>query len=236
MGDKPVNFVSWFDAARVSNWYQNGATSSSSTDTGAYTLGGGTSGATPAVNAGAKFFIPTEDMWYKAAYYKGGSTNAGYWTYATQSDTLPSTVTANELGIGSATSGNFSNIKLGADWNGQDGNVVTVGTAGGPSAYGAYNFGGNVSEWNDLAGLGGAGIDRDQEGRRGGNWKATSSQVGSSARNLQTAGGGLTSETAQVGFRLAAPVAVPEPSTWVMGAVGLACGGWQMYQRRRGRA
>jgi hypothetical protein len=26
MGDKPVNYVSWFDAARVSNWYQNGAT------------------------------------------------------------------------------------------------------------------------------------------------------------------------------------------------------------------
>jgi len=38
MGDKPVNYVSWFDAARVSNWYQNGATSSSSTETEAYTL------------------------------------------------------------------------------------------------------------------------------------------------------------------------------------------------------
>ena len=34
MGDKPVNYVSWFDAARVSNWYQNGATPSSSTETG----------------------------------------------------------------------------------------------------------------------------------------------------------------------------------------------------------
>jgi len=238
MGDKPVNYVSWFDAARVSNWYQNGATSSSSTETGAYTLGGGTSGATPAVNAGAKFFIPTEDMWYKAAYYKGGSTNAGYWTYATQSDTLPSTVTANELGIGSATSGNFSNIGQTADWNGQDGNVVTVGTAGGPSAYRAYNMEGNVSEWNDLAGLGGAGINHDLEGRRGGNWKTLRApgNDGSVIRNLQTAGGGPTSETAQVGFRLAAPVAVPEPSTWVMGAVGLACGAWQMYRRRRGRA
>ena len=26
MGDKPVNYVSWFDAARVSNWLMNGAT------------------------------------------------------------------------------------------------------------------------------------------------------------------------------------------------------------------
>jgi len=30
-------------------------------------------------------------------------------------------------------------------------------------------------------------------------------------------------------------VAVPEPSTWVMGAVGIACGGWQMFRRRRAR-
>ena len=29
----------------------------------------------------------------------------------------------------------------------------------------------------------------------------------------------------------AAPV--PEPSTWVMGLAGIACGGWQMYRRRR---
>jgi formylglycine-generating enzyme required for sulfatase activity len=77
MGDKPVNFVSWFDAARVSNWLMNGGTSSSSTETGAYTLNGGTSGNAPAVNSGAAVYIPTENQWYKAAYYKGGSTNAG---------------------------------------------------------------------------------------------------------------------------------------------------------------
>ena len=53
MGDKPVNYVSWFDAARVSNWYQNGSTSSSSTETGAYALNGATTGCAPAVNNGA---------------------------------------------------------------------------------------------------------------------------------------------------------------------------------------
>ena len=41
-------------------------------------------------NAGATYFIPSENEWYKAAYYKGGSTNAGYWTYPTQSNTAPS--------------------------------------------------------------------------------------------------------------------------------------------------
>jgi hypothetical protein len=38
--------------------------------------------AAPTVNAGATFHLPTADQWYKAAYYKGGSTNAGYWDYA----------------------------------------------------------------------------------------------------------------------------------------------------------
>ena len=33
MGDKPVNYVSWFDAARVANWLQNGQ-GSGSTETG----------------------------------------------------------------------------------------------------------------------------------------------------------------------------------------------------------
>ncbi len=66
MGDKPVNYVSWFDAARVSNWLMNGQ-GSSSTETGAYTLGGATSGNAVPVNSGATFYIPTEDQWYKAA-------------------------------------------------------------------------------------------------------------------------------------------------------------------------
>ncbi|MFM7520808.1 MAG: SUMF1/EgtB/PvdO family nonheme iron enzyme, partial [Planctomycetota bacterium] len=111
MGDKPVNYVSWFDAARVANWLMNGATSSSSTETGAYTLNNATSGNAVAVNSGATFFIPTEDQWYKAAYYKGGSTNAGYWDYATQSDSGPASVTADSTtGNGSAGSaGNFAN-------------------------------------------------------------------------------------------------------------------------------
>jgi hypothetical protein len=47
MGDKPVNVVSPFDAARVCNWLQNGATGTSSIETGAYTLNGQTTGTFP---------------------------------------------------------------------------------------------------------------------------------------------------------------------------------------------
>jgi formylglycine-generating enzyme required for sulfatase activity len=171
MGDKPVNYVSWFDAARVSNWYQNGATSSSSTETGAYTLvDGQTGGTAPAVNPGATFYVPTENQWYKAAYYKGGGTSAGYWNYATQSDSAPTAVTAGSTGIGSAGStGNSANYNSAADWNSQDGNVTTVGTNGGPSAYGAFDMSGNVKEWNDLTGA--AGPERRM---RGGVWYGNS--------------------------------------------------------------
>ena len=223
MGDKPVNFVSWFDAARVSNWLMNGATSSSSTETGAYTLGGATSGNAPAVNLGATFYIPTEDQWYKAAYYKGGSTNAGYWNYATQSDLDPTWVTADVTGIGSAgNTGNFANYDAAADWNGSV-YLTTVGTNGGPSAYGTFDMSGNVDEWTDLTG--------PSSTARGGNYLSSPSDLSSSGRWTVPP----SDEFDGFGFRLASVVAVPEPSTWVMGMAGLACGGWQIFRRRRAR-
>ena len=225
MGDKPVNYVSWFDAARVSNWLMNGGTSSSSTETGAYTLAGGTSGNAPARNSNATFSIPTEDQWYKAAYYKGGSTNAGYWDYATQSDTAPTAVTTGSTGIGSAGStGNFANYNRGAGWNGENGNVTTVGTNGGASAYGAFDMSGNVSEWNDLTGAA-----NSARGVRGGFFTDSAFYLSSSSRsaNLSQFGG------SENGFRLASPVAVPEPSTCAMALAGLACGGYSLFRRRK---
>jgi formylglycine-generating enzyme required for sulfatase activity len=224
MGDKPVNYVSWFDAARVSNWLMNGATGTSSTETGAYTLSGATSGDAPAVNPGATFYIPTEDQWYKAAYYKGGSTNAGYWDYATQSDTAPTAVTADSTGVGSAGStGNFANFNSVAGWNSQNGNVTTVGTNGGASAYGAFDMSGNIWEWNDLTAAAGS-----SRGLRGGSWNSLAFDLSSSSRPTND-----PSDESDFGFRLASPVAVPEPSTYAMALAGLACGGYSMLRRRK---
>jgi sulfatase modifying factor 1 len=225
MGDKPVIYVSWFDAARVANWLQNGQ-GSGSTETGAYTLvGGQTSGTAPARNSGATFYIPTRDEWYKAAYYKGGSTNAGYWEYATQSDTAPTPVTSDATGIGLAGStGNFANYAGSVNWNSVGGNVTTVGTNGGPSAYGTFDMSGNVVEWNDLAG-GAAGSFR---WCRGGDFFSDATLMSASSSYAQDP----SFEGFSTGFRLAA-VAVPEPSTSAMALVGLACGGYSMWRRRK---
>ena len=241
MGNKPVNFVTWFDAARVANWLQNGQLSgtagAASTETGAYTLvGGQTSGTAPAKNLGAQFYIPTENEWYKAAYYKGSGTNAGYWQYATQvTGTAPIAVGATGVGTGTSggvspvITGNFANNNNAADWNSLDGNVTTVGTNGGPSAYGAFDMNGNVFEWNDLTGAAGS-----SRGLRGGAFDFPASFQSSSDRLEQ-----VTSTVNQsVGFRLASPLSgpsgVPEIDPAGLGSVAaLVTGVLALLERRR---
>lgn len=107
MGNKPINLINWFSAARYCNWLHNGK-GNGSTETGAYTLNGTTTGNAIGKNINALYSIPTENEWYKAAYYKGGGTNAGYWKYATQSDVDPTPVTANSVGDG-MINGNIAN-------------------------------------------------------------------------------------------------------------------------------
>jgi formylglycine-generating enzyme required for sulfatase activity len=184
-GQRPITYVSWFDCARFSNWMVNGQ-GSGSTETGAYTLiGGQTSGPAPAANAGASFRIPTENEWYKAAYYKGGSTNAGYWTYATQSNSAPGTTIGS-----SANQANYNNVI---------GHSTDVGSfSGSGSFYGTFDQSGNVWQWNDLDGTTGS-----SRGLRGGGWYDTYSNfVSSSNRSDNVPSYGYN----VIGFRLASPV------------------------------
>lgn len=106
--NKPIIWISWFNAARYCNWLHNnkpsGSQNSSTTEDGAYTLNGVTVGVTKSRNSEAKYVIPSENEWYKAAYYKGAGINSGYWTYATQKDIAPTCVIADAEGDGPATS------------------------------------------------------------------------------------------------------------------------------------
>ena len=94
-GNKPVNYVNWIDCARYCNWLHNGATDSSDTETGAYTINP-LSGVSK--NVGAKYWIPRENEWYKAAFYNPLLDN--YYLYSTQSNVDPTTVTLNTFGDG----------------------------------------------------------------------------------------------------------------------------------------
>jgi formylglycine-generating enzyme required for sulfatase activity len=232
MEAKPVNFVSWWDAARVCNWLMNGGTSSASTETGAYELNGATSGVVPLPIPSAMYFIPTESQWYKAAYYKGGGNNSGYWRYATLSDSAPTAVAATNSGLGSTsgispvTSGNFANFNSAASWNGVLGNVTTVGTNGQSGAYGTFDMNGNVAEWNDTSYQFGT-----FRGLRGGSWSDAAGTFFPLSSSVQSAFNSAY-ESHAVGFRLASPIAVPEPSTWTMGLTAAAFSGYLMWRRR----
>jgi formylglycine-generating enzyme required for sulfatase activity len=134
---EPVASVSFFDALRFANWLHNGQ-GDGDTETGAYTLLGGTpTPSNPLVqrNAGATVWLATDDEWYKAAYYDPGSD--GYHDYPTGTDTeiTCSTPTA------TANTANCSGVA---------GGLTDVGGyPGSPSPNGTFDQGGNALEWTD---------------------------------------------------------------------------------------
>jgi formylglycine-generating enzyme required for sulfatase activity len=91
MGDKPVNYVSWYDAARFTNWLHNGQ-GAGSTETGAYTLSGNTGIITK--NVGATVWLPSEDEWCKAAYYQPSGAGGDADSSQRRSQTAATAVTA----------------------------------------------------------------------------------------------------------------------------------------------
>jgi sulfatase modifying factor 1 len=226
MGDKPVNYVSWYDAARFANWLHNGQ-GSGSTETGAYTLSGNTGIITK--NEGAAVYLPSEDEWYKAAYYDptpgaGGGDN--YWLHATQSDTAPTVGSANSTGDISNPGANVANHASGAGWNSQNGNVTTVGSAGAlaESYFGTADQGGNLHEWNDAVISGAARV------RRGGSFGSTEVDLRASFRLAANP----TNELHTIGFRVASSSvsAVPEP-TALLSMAGLLGSGFLLRRRSK---
>ena len=189
--DKPVNYVTWYDAARFANWMNNGQ-GAASTETGAYTLLGGTPVPTNADditrNAGATWFLPSENQWYKAAYYDAAT--ASYFDYPTGSNSAPNN------NLPSAAAGNSANFLVGTTTTTGDPSVP-LSDAGAytlsDSPYGTLDQGGNVGEWNE------AKVSAGKRGRRGGAWNTTELSLSAETRDSMSAG----LDNNSTGFRMA---------------------------------
>ena len=158
-GARPVTYVSWFDAARFANWVANGQASgaqgNATTENGAYTLNGAMGGVSFTKNAinpntgmTTTWWIPSENEWYKAAYYQPaaqGGDSDNYWLYPTASNTLG----GNTIGVGD--SANYYDGDYAQAQNGLPSRLTDGGAYGSNSAsfYGTSDQGGNVFEWND---------------------------------------------------------------------------------------
>ena len=126
-GNQPVAEISWYDAAQFCNYLTSGNKYS-----GAYQFDiSGNFLSIDRVSSistyGTTYVIPTEDEWYKAAYYKPNA--SGYSLYANGTNTAP------VAGVNS----NYYN-GAGAPWN------ITNGTQ---EQNGTFDMMGNVWEWNE---------------------------------------------------------------------------------------
>ncbi len=188
-GARSVAWVSWYDALRYANWLNNGqpagAAGAASTETGAYTFSGETS--VSIRNPEARVFLPSEDEWYKAAYYQGGS-NAWYWAYPTRSDTPPLA----SLPTVSDNAANYDQVAT---------DVMAAGAYPASQGYfGTHDQAGNLWEWNEAL------IDGDR-GLRGGSYDDYPLLLQAGYRDSQIP----TDENEFVGFRVAAAADVNPP-------------------------
>ena len=206
--NKPVNYVSFWDAARFSNWLTKGGT-----ETGVYNLNGTTAPTNNTITRDATAFnnggvaVASENEWYKAAYYDPtlNSGSGGYWLYPTQSNSITTTDANFDISVGT---------------------VTDVGTyAADPSFYGTFDQGGNAWEWNDEI------LFTSARGLRGGSFTSSDSALQSS---FNFASFDPTIENKDLGFRVSSLAPIPEPSAYaaILGCLGLSLA----LVRRKGRA
>lgn len=193
--NRPVNYVNWGDAARFANWLHNGqpigGQNAQTTEDGAYVLHGAMANAelvTIHRSSNWKWAIPTENEWYKAAYHKNDGATGNYWLYPVASDTI------------NVNKANYANYL---------GHTTDVGSyLDSPGAYGTFDQGGNLWEWNEA-------ITGSYRGFRGGSTSSMNTSLQSTSRDNYIP----SYETYLLGFRV---VQIPEPiaiTLWTLGGL-----------------
>jgi hypothetical protein len=221
--DKPATSTSWNEAARFVNWLN---TTSGSTPAYKFALQRGQAGYDANANielwtvgdAGynpnnlhrnslARYFLPSLDEWYKAAYYD--PTGGVYYDYPTGSDNVPD-------GIDFAGDTTFEAVFYDGvgSFNPQPNDIADAGVL---SPYGTAGQGGNVwelTDWNPV----------NFRGLRGGHWNSSISSLRASSHGTINPMFGDDI----VGFRVAS-IVVPEASTLLL----LCFGSLAVFWRRR---
>ena len=219
-GNQPAATISWYEAAAFVNFLN---TSSGKTAAYNLTFSGSwsmalwsseqawTAGGTNLYrNKDAFYFLPSENEWYKAAYYNPAGSN--YFLYPTASSLLPVAVDSG-IDAGTAVYNNAASVP------------AIVDSAGGLSPYGTMGQGGNVFEWNESAFDGSNSSSSEGRAFRGGSWFLSEGFLRSSFR----LSGDPAFENNGFGFRVAS---VPEPSTYVLVLMG--AGALYLWKRRKG--
>jgi formylglycine-generating enzyme required for sulfatase activity len=192
---QPTNMVSWYEAAQFCNYLTSGNKYS-----GAYKFDiSGNFQEIDRVSSistyGTTYVIPTENEWYKAAYFKPNG--SGYSLYANGTSTAPIDGVNSNYG--------WAIGYPGSPWN------ITNGTQ---EQNGTFDMMGNVWEWNET-------LIGSNRGLRGGSYHdyryAYSGDLflRSSSR---ISGSYPYSEGYALGFRVAS---VPEPATIILFSLGL---------------
>ena len=213
-GNDPITYVSWLDAARFCNWIENGRPATgvedaATTEEGTYILDGdtditGTTGFETAPT-GSAWRLPSEDEWYKAAYYDPSlnGSSGGYWSYATQSNVAPRNVIGSRSNQANYNNGVYSVTQTSSLSSSQNYLTATGTFSGSASYYGTYDQTGDVFQWNDLI------VSGSNRELRGGAWDTGSSYGLSSA--FSTSASPSNDGDPGIGFRIVEEV--PEPGT-----------------------
>ena len=217
--DRPANYVSWINAVRFVNWLTNGmptgAPGLTTTEDGSYHIYGvdpfhywTVTRKTPA--EGGRYYIPSEDEWYKAAYHKNDGPTDHYFDYPTGTDVLPGNLAVDPDPRNNATVSD-SGYTIGVPYYRTEGGEHENSA----SPYGVFDMCGNVWEWTETS-------NGTQNALRGGYFGASASFGHKSERVFHSAVVGNSYD----GFRV---VEVPEPAT--LGV--LAVGGAALLRRKR---
>jgi len=200
IGDQSATGISWYQAAAFVNWlntnagfapaynltYSNNSYSMSLWPDGQEWTNGGTNYYR---SANCYYFLPSENEWYKAAYYDPTKNKGrgGYWLYPTGSSNAP-------VAVASGTRART------AVYNGVSSDPPLVYQTGGLSPFGTMGQGGNVFQWMESAD---SGSNTDPVGNRtirGGGWMDTFDELESLFRLISYPPG---EGYIYVGFRVA---------------------------------